>query len=212
MTFSYYCCCYQYWHKTTVVSVTIWLRWFLKTFDEGEQNLSIEKVQCVDHLFDLLIFCEWWYSAVIHSDSSYNNDGNPKSLVITIETLHENEKKTSAVTFRHHLTCFDVDDFINLPQMELESFALSDIQEIKAVLDSGVFSSLLTVLVQPRMKRTTVIIFQCEDVRVRTGRHTQHLSGKLNQRMRGYIFHLSFPGWTNSKRSSTNSVLQKTGS
>lgn len=60
-----------------------------------------------------------------------------------------------------------------LPQMELESFALSDIQEVKAMLDSGVFSSLLAVLVQPRTKHTTVIIFQCEDVRVRTGPRTQ---------------------------------------
>lgn len=78
--------------------------------------------------------------------------------------------------------------------MELESFALSDIQEIKTVLDSGVFSSLLTVSVQPRTKDTTVIIFQCEDVRVRTGPRTQLFSQMLNQRMRGYIFPLSFPG------------------
>lgn len=47
--------------------------------------------------------------------------------------------------------------------------ALSDILEVKAVLDSGVFNSLLTVSVQPgRRHTTTVFMFQCEDVRVRT--------------------------------------------
>ena len=47
--------------------------------------------------------------------------------------------------------------------------ALSDILELKAVLDTGVFNSLLTMSVQPsRKKTTTVFMFQCEDVRVRT--------------------------------------------
>lgn len=53
-------------------------------------------------------------------------------------------------------------------QEELESVALSDVLELKAALDAGVFNSLLTVAVQPRKKPTTVFMFQCEDVRVRT--------------------------------------------
>lgn len=45
---------------------------------------------------------------------------------------------------------------------------LSDIQEFNAVLDAGVFNSLLTVSVQARKKRNiTVFMFQCDDVRVR---------------------------------------------
>ncbi|XP_023269858.1 epidermal growth factor receptor kinase substrate 8-like protein 3 isoform X1 [Seriola lalandi dorsalis] len=49
---------------------------------------------------------------------------------------------------------------------ELESMALSDILELKAVLDTGVFNSLLTMSVQPgRKKTTTVFMFQCEEVR-----------------------------------------------
>ncbi|KAM4588709.1 epidermal growth factor receptor kinase substrate 8-like protein 3 [Odontesthes bonariensis] len=49
---------------------------------------------------------------------------------------------------------------------ELESISLSDIQELKAILDSEVYSSLLTVSVQSRRKRTTTVyLFQCEDVR-----------------------------------------------
>ncbi|XP_035517490.1 epidermal growth factor receptor kinase substrate 8-like protein 3 [Morone saxatilis] len=49
---------------------------------------------------------------------------------------------------------------------ELESMALSDILELKAVLDSGLFNSLLTVSVQnERNHTTTVFLFQCEDVR-----------------------------------------------
>uniref|UniRef100_A0A672IS65 PTB domain-containing protein n=1 Tax=Salarias fasciatus TaxID=181472 RepID=A0A672IS65_SALFA len=51
---------------------------------------------------------------------------------------------------------------------ELESVALGDVQGLKAVLNTGVFNSLLTVSVQPRRKRTTtVFMFQCDDVRVR---------------------------------------------
>ncbi|KAK2915029.1 hypothetical protein Q8A73_005623 [Channa argus] len=49
---------------------------------------------------------------------------------------------------------------------ELETMALSDIVEIKAVLDAGVYDSLLTVSVNPPQKKiTTVFMFQCEDVR-----------------------------------------------
>lgn len=47
--------------------------------------------------------------------------------------------------------------------------ALSEVMELRAVLDSGVYNSLLTVSVQARRKTaTTVFLFQCEDVRVRT--------------------------------------------
>ncbi|XP_029286503.1 epidermal growth factor receptor kinase substrate 8-like protein 3 [Cottoperca gobio] len=49
---------------------------------------------------------------------------------------------------------------------ELESMRFSDVLELKAVLDAGVFNSLLTVSVQPGGKHTpTVFMFQCEDVR-----------------------------------------------
>lgn len=49
---------------------------------------------------------------------------------------------------------------------ELESMALSDILELKAVLNAGVFNSLLTVSVQPRRNKTAaVFLFQCEDIR-----------------------------------------------
>uniref|UniRef100_A0A8C2XFZ6 EPS8 signaling adaptor L3a n=1 Tax=Cyclopterus lumpus TaxID=8103 RepID=A0A8C2XFZ6_CYCLU len=49
---------------------------------------------------------------------------------------------------------------------ELESMAFGDILELKAVLDAGVFNSLLTVSVRPGGKHTTtVFMFQCEDVR-----------------------------------------------
>ncbi|XP_029990849.1 epidermal growth factor receptor kinase substrate 8-like protein 3 [Sphaeramia orbicularis] len=49
---------------------------------------------------------------------------------------------------------------------ELESMALSDIVEFQAVLNSGVFNSLLTVSVQPGKKPpTSVFMFQCEEVR-----------------------------------------------
>lgn len=47
--------------------------------------------------------------------------------------------------------------------------AFSDILELKAMLDTGVFKSLLTMSVQSGEKHTTtVFMFQCEDVRVRT--------------------------------------------
>nr|XP_040059157.1 epidermal growth factor receptor kinase substrate 8-like protein 3 isoform X3 [Gasterosteus aculeatus aculeatus]XP_040059158.1 epidermal growth factor receptor kinase substrate 8-like protein 3 isoform X3 [Gasterosteus aculeatus aculeatus] len=49
---------------------------------------------------------------------------------------------------------------------ELESMAFSDILDLQAVLDSGVFKSLLTVSVRPKGKQTTtVFMFQCEEVR-----------------------------------------------
>uniref|UniRef100_A0A3Q4GTD5 EPS8 signaling adaptor L3a n=1 Tax=Neolamprologus brichardi TaxID=32507 RepID=A0A3Q4GTD5_NEOBR len=49
---------------------------------------------------------------------------------------------------------------------ELESMPLSDIQEFNAVLNAGVFNSLLTVSVQARKKHNhTVFMFQCDDVR-----------------------------------------------
>ncbi|XP_070759277.1 epidermal growth factor receptor kinase substrate 8-like protein 3 [Enoplosus armatus] len=54
----------------------------------------------------------------------------------------------------------------NETKEELESMALSDVLELKAVLDAGGFNSLLTVAVQPGRKHTTtVFMFQCEDVR-----------------------------------------------
>ncbi|XP_078139629.1 epidermal growth factor receptor kinase substrate 8-like protein 3 [Centroberyx gerrardi] len=49
---------------------------------------------------------------------------------------------------------------------ELESLALSNILELQAVLDSGVYHSLLMVSVQDRRKKTTsVFMFQCEELR-----------------------------------------------
>ncbi|XP_021424984.2 epidermal growth factor receptor kinase substrate 8-like protein 3 isoform X3 [Oncorhynchus mykiss] len=49
---------------------------------------------------------------------------------------------------------------------ELESLALSSITELKAVMDSCVYNSLLTATVKDHSKRTTsVFIFQCEDLR-----------------------------------------------
>uniref|UniRef100_A0A3Q0SLG0 EPS8 signaling adaptor L3a n=1 Tax=Amphilophus citrinellus TaxID=61819 RepID=A0A3Q0SLG0_AMPCI len=55
----------------------------------------------------------------------------------------------------------------DIENKELELIPLSDIREFKALLDAGVFKSLLTVSVQPRRKRDiTVFMFQCEDVRM----------------------------------------------
>ncbi|KAK6319204.1 epidermal growth factor receptor kinase substrate 8-like protein 3 [Coregonus clupeaformis] len=49
---------------------------------------------------------------------------------------------------------------------ELESLALSSIVELKAVMDSCVYNSLLTATVKDHSKRTTsVFMFQCEDLR-----------------------------------------------
>ncbi|XP_047195220.1 epidermal growth factor receptor kinase substrate 8-like protein 3 [Hippoglossus stenolepis] len=48
---------------------------------------------------------------------------------------------------------------------ELECIALSDVVELKAVLNACIFNSLLTVSVQHGRKTTTVFMFQCEDVR-----------------------------------------------
>lgn len=63
-------------------------------------------------------------------------------------------------------------------QMELDSLELSDVLELKAVLDAGIFSSLLTVSVQPRRKgSTSIFVFQCDDVRVsHTHTHTHTLT------------------------------------
>ncbi|XP_068568061.1 epidermal growth factor receptor kinase substrate 8-like protein 3 isoform X2 [Cebidichthys violaceus] len=63
---------------------------------------------------------------------------------------------------------------------ELESMAFGDVLELQAVLDAGVFNSLLTVSVQPGGKHaTTVFMFQCEEVRAD---HVQRdLSGALSR-------------------------------
>ena len=54
-------------------------------------------------------------------------------------------------------------------QEELERLALSNIRDLHAVMDSGVYDSLLTLSVQDRQKKTTsVFMFQCEELRVRT--------------------------------------------
>ncbi|XP_028430864.1 epidermal growth factor receptor kinase substrate 8-like protein 3 [Perca flavescens] len=64
---------------------------------------------------------------------------------------------------------------------ELESMAFSDILELKAVLDTGVFKSLLTVSVQSGEKHTpTVFMFQCEDVRADYVQ--RDLSGAMSRR------------------------------
>ncbi|XP_070704381.1 epidermal growth factor receptor kinase substrate 8-like protein 3 [Pempheris klunzingeri] len=60
-----------------------------------------------------------------------------------------------------HLLLTDIET-----KVELESMALSDIIELKAALNVGVFNSLLTVSVRPkRQNTTTVFMFQCEDIR-----------------------------------------------
>ncbi|XP_078104630.1 epidermal growth factor receptor kinase substrate 8-like protein 3 isoform X2 [Sander vitreus] len=64
---------------------------------------------------------------------------------------------------------------------ELESMAFSDILELKAVLDTGVFKSLLTMSVQSREKHTTtVFMFHCEDVRADYVQ--RDLSGAMSRR------------------------------
>ncbi|KAM6947925.1 epidermal growth factor receptor kinase substrate 8-like protein 3 [Lycodopsis pacificus] len=62
----------------------------------------------------------------------------------------------------------------------LESMAFGNILELQAVLDAGVFNSLLTVSVRLERKHTTtVFMFQCEDVRAD---HVQRdLSGALTR-------------------------------
>lgn len=51
--------------------------------------------------------------------------------------------------------------------MELESIAIADVLELKA-LNSSTFNSLLTVSVQEKSKQdTSIFVFQCDDVRVR---------------------------------------------
>lgn len=45
--------------------------------------------------------------------------------------------------------------------------AISDVLELKAVLDAGAFNSLLTMSVQTRRRgSTSIFVFQCDDVRV----------------------------------------------
>ncbi|XP_031143286.1 epidermal growth factor receptor kinase substrate 8-like protein 3 isoform X2 [Sander lucioperca] len=64
---------------------------------------------------------------------------------------------------------------------ELESMAFSDILELKAMLDTGVFKSLLTMSVQSGEKHTTtVFMFQCEDVRADYVQ--RDLSGAMSRR------------------------------
>lgn len=67
-------------------------------------------------------------------------------------------------------------------QMELESVAISDVLELKAVLDSGAFNSLLTLSVQNRRQgSTSIFVFQCDDVRVSTHTHTAAVSAAGQQ-------------------------------
>lgn len=74
-------------------------------------------------------------------------------------------------------------------QEELESMTLSDILELKAVMGAGVFDSLLTVSVKPkRKKNTTVLMFQCEDVRVRTNSLEWLLSWLTWERNESYSY------------------------
>ncbi|XP_069008686.1 epidermal growth factor receptor kinase substrate 8-like protein 3 [Embiotoca jacksoni] len=60
-----------------------------------------------------------------------------------------------------HLLLTDVET-----KEELESVAIADVQELKAVLDVGVYNSLLMVSVRPERRHTaTVFMLQCESVR-----------------------------------------------
>lgn len=80
-------------------------------------------------------------------------------------------------------------------QMELESIAASDILELKAVLDSGTFNSLLTVSVQTRRKNNrSVFVFQCHDVRVRTHSYYQHYRAQTHPFWGHFFFPLLFSG------------------
>ncbi|KAM7422550.1 hypothetical protein PAMA_010544 [Pampus argenteus] len=64
---------------------------------------------------------------------------------------------------------------------DLDCIALSDILELKAVLDAGVFNSLLTLSVQPgKIHSTSVFMFQCEDVRADSIQ--KHLSQVLSNK------------------------------
>lgn len=80
--------------------------------------------------------------------------------------------------------------------MELESIAVSDILELKAVLDSGTYNSLLTVLVQTKRKNNrSVFVFQCHDVRVRTHTATISTIGHKHIHFGGnFFFPLLFSG------------------
>lgn len=79
--------------------------------------------------------------------------------------------------------------------MELESIAVGDILEVKAVLDSSTYNSLLTVSVQTRRKNNkSVFVFQCHDVRVRTHTATVRTIGHTHTSILGVIslFHCYF--------------------
>lgn len=80
-------------------------------------------------------------------------------------------------TLIHHMLFIQFNSR-SVPQMELESVHVSDIVEVKAVPNSGVFSSLLTISVQnPGKRHTTVFMFQCEDVKVTTSCRRPYWTG-----------------------------------
>ncbi|XP_056292613.1 epidermal growth factor receptor kinase substrate 8-like protein 3 [Pseudoliparis swirei] len=86
---------------------------------------------------------------------------------------------------------------------ELESMAFSDILELKAVLDAGVFKSLLTVSLRPEGKHTTtVFMFQCEDVRADYVQ--RDLSGALSRRRHDLNVRNSNAGITDRHQGMTN--------
>ncbi|TNN85619.1 Epidermal growth factor receptor kinase substrate 8-like protein 3 [Liparis tanakae] len=84
---------------------------------------------------------------------------------------------------------------------ELESMAFGDILELKAVLDAGVFKSLLTVSLRPEGKHTTtVFMFQCEDVRADYVQ--RDLTGALSRR--SHDSNVSSAGITDGHQGMTN--------
>ncbi|XP_036956302.1 epidermal growth factor receptor kinase substrate 8-like protein 3 isoform X1 [Acanthopagrus latus] len=87
---------------------------------------------------------------------------------------------------------------------ELESMALSEVMELRAVLDSGVYNSLLTVSVQARRKTaTTVFLFQCEDVRA------DYVQKILSQALSSKAGHAAGrQGMTNQQRPAVDPVPQ----
>lgn len=98
-------------------------------------------------------------------ETKVNATGDPQTAEIATETNHRQSEEWTRV-------CPSVFDVLiygrGFSQTELESIAISDVLELKAVLDSGAFNSLLTVSVQTRGRNnTSVFVFQCDDVRVR---------------------------------------------
>lgn len=88
-------------------------------------------------------------------------------------------------------------------QTDLETMALSEVLEIKSVLDSGVFSSLLALSVQTRRNNiTSVFMFQCDDLRVRTSPRLLWGLFKIESLM------LFPPGWLYSKGSQASNFTQ----